>query len=116
MATRNSNYNGTLAPSAESDFFQGDPFFDQQDAKPEAPAEVRLWQAVVFQVWLDAFTTGEVIRGARPYEWDTIRAEARRWLLLDFGDVIVHIFGPAERQYYQLEQLWSKAPQVVRIQ
>ena len=38
------------------------------------------------------------------------------WLLLDFGDVIVHIFGPAERQYYQLEQLWSKAPQVVRIQ
>jgi ribosome-associated protein len=38
------------------------------------------------------------------------------WLLLDFGDVIVHIFGSAVRQLYQLEQLWSKAPQVVRIQ
>lgn len=38
------------------------------------------------------------------------------WLLLDFGDVIVHIFGPSEREFYQLEELWSRAPQVVRVQ
>lgn len=38
------------------------------------------------------------------------------WLLLDFGDVIVHIFALAEREYYQLDQLWSKAVPVVRIQ
>lgn len=38
------------------------------------------------------------------------------WLLLDFGDVIVHIFTPAEREYYQLGEQWSDAPLVVRIQ
>ena len=38
------------------------------------------------------------------------------WVLLDFGDLIVHIFAPRERQYYQLEKLWGKAVPVVRIQ
>lgn len=38
------------------------------------------------------------------------------WLLLDFGDVIVHIFSPAEREYYRLDELWSQAIPVVRIQ
>jgi len=38
------------------------------------------------------------------------------WLLLDFGDVIVHIFALLEREYYQLEKLWSQALPVVRIQ
>ncbi len=38
------------------------------------------------------------------------------WLLLDFGDVVVHIFAPLERGYYQLDELWSKAVPVVRIQ
>jgi len=38
------------------------------------------------------------------------------WLLLDFGDIIVHIFAPFEREYYQLDELWSQAVPVVRIQ
>lgn len=38
------------------------------------------------------------------------------WLLLDFGDVIVHIFAAAEREYYQLDTLWSEAVPVLRIQ
>ena len=38
------------------------------------------------------------------------------WLLLDFGDVVVHIFAPFEREYYQLDTLWSQASTVVRIQ
>ena len=38
------------------------------------------------------------------------------WLLLDYGDVIVHIFAPFEREYYQLDELWSQASTVVRIQ
>jgi len=38
------------------------------------------------------------------------------WLLLDFGDVIVHIFAPFEREYYRLAELWSEAIPVVRIQ
>jgi len=38
------------------------------------------------------------------------------WLLLDYGDVIVHVFAAPEREYYQLDKLWSKAKSVIRIQ
>ena len=38
------------------------------------------------------------------------------WILLDFGDVIIHIFGPKEREYYRLERLWSEAKTVVYLQ
>lgn len=38
------------------------------------------------------------------------------WLLIDFGDVIVHIFNTVEREYYQLDELWNQAKTVVRIQ
>ena len=38
------------------------------------------------------------------------------WLLLDYGDIIVHIFGPMEREFYRLERLWSGAPTVVYLQ
>ena len=37
------------------------------------------------------------------------------WVLLDYSDVIIHMFGPEERAYYGLEQLWAGAAQVVRI-
>jgi ribosome-associated protein len=38
------------------------------------------------------------------------------WVLMDYGDVVVHIFSPAQREYYDLEELWSAAHPVVRIQ
>lgn len=38
------------------------------------------------------------------------------WMLLDAGDVIVHIFGPMERDFYRLERLWGEAPTLVYMQ
>ena len=38
------------------------------------------------------------------------------WVLLDYGAVIVHVFTPPERDYYQLERHWSAARTVLRVQ
>lgn len=38
------------------------------------------------------------------------------WLLIDLGDVIVHIFSQAQRKYYGLDELWHKAKAVLRMQ
>jgi ribosome-associated protein len=38
------------------------------------------------------------------------------WVLLDYGEVIVHVFTTQEREYYQLEELWRAATPLVRIQ
>ena len=38
------------------------------------------------------------------------------WVLMDYGDLVVHVFAPEEREYYHLEQLWSQATVLFRIQ
>ncbi len=35
-----------------------------------------------------------------------------RWVLLDYGDFVVHVFHEEERDYYQLERLWADVPKV----
>ena len=42
----------------------------------------------------------------------TVRREGRaegRWILLDFGDLVVHVFHEEDRMYYSLERLWKDA-------
>lgn len=34
------------------------------------------------------------------------------WVLLDYGDVVIHLFQPEQREYYGLERLWRDAPRV----
>jgi ribosome-associated protein len=48
--------------------------------------------------------------GAKP-----LRREGRsegRWVLIDFGDLVVHVFHEEDRQYYSLERLWSDCPAI----
>ncbi|MDQ1576504.1 MAG: ribosome-associated protein [Microbacteriaceae bacterium] len=45
----------------------------------------------------------------------TLRREGRaegRWILLDFGDLVVHVFHEEDRMYYSLERLWKDCPVV----
>jgi ribosome-associated protein len=45
----------------------------------------------------------------------TVRREGRaegRWILLDFGDLIVHVFHEEDRMYYALERLWKDCPAI----
>jgi len=38
------------------------------------------------------------------------------WVLLDYGDVILHVFSTTQRTFYNLEQLWAAATPIVRLQ
>jgi ribosome-associated protein len=35
-----------------------------------------------------------------------------RWILMDYGDVIVHVFSQGTREFYDLERLWANAPKI----
>jgi len=48
--------------------------------------------------------------GAKPLRREG-RAEGR-WILLDFGDIVVHVFHEEDRMYYALERLWKDCPPV----
>lgn len=38
------------------------------------------------------------------------------WMLVDFGDIILHVFSPAQREYYRLEELWTEGKVVLHLQ
>ena len=55
----------------------------------------------------------EIERQAREHDRKPLRREGTKdtgWMLLDFGDVVVHAFTDEQRSYYGLERLWSDAP------
>jgi ribosome-associated protein len=54
--------------------------------------------------------------GQKPFGVEGIRVgegvEASRWVLIDYVDVVVHVFTDESRKYYDLELLWGDAPRV----
>ncbi len=45
-------------------------------------------------------------------EVDHIEGRATGWILLDYNDVLVHVFQPESRQYYNIERLWNDAARI----
>jgi ribosome-associated protein len=44
--------------------------------------------------------------------WHVAGKESAEWIVLDFVDVVVHLFGKMQRDYYDLELIWGAAPRV----
>ena len=52
----------------------------------------------------------EQLRGQGQRPWHVEGRQSLRWVLVDFVDVVVHIFGREAREFYALERLWGDAP------
>mgnify|MGYP001570357210 FL=1 len=61
--------------------------------------------------WLDVDLRDEGIRPTK-----TEGTPDSGWVLIDFGDAIVHLFSREQRAYYKLEELWAQGVSVVHIQ
>ena len=58
----------------------------------------------------DARSNGKIMPNGREGMAET------GWILVDFGDLIVHVFSPEMREYYKLEELWAEAHVVLHMQ
>lgn len=69
----------------------------------------RMLAALADQV-IDHMRSGFRVRGRK-------EGESREgWILVDYGDVILHLFSPDRRDYYRLEDLWGDGKVILRLQ
>ncbi|MBX3462020.1 MAG: ribosome silencing factor [Planctomycetes bacterium] len=68
----------------------------------------RQGQALAKELDLESKAT----RGRRRRNTGGLETEESNWVLLDFDDVVVHLFLPEARAYYALEELWADVPRV----
>jgi ribosome-associated protein len=62
----------------------------------------------------DGIVSGMRDEGVRPFGREG--TPASHWVLVDFGSVIVHVFTPPERDYYDLERHWAEAKTILRVE
>jgi ribosome-associated protein len=58
-------------------------------------------------------TADRIVEAARKYGTRAMHVEGTetgKWVVIDFVDIVVHLFVPTLREFYQLERLWSDAP------
>jgi ribosome-associated protein len=65
-------------------------------------------QAIATEIRKAAEINGARVRGLEGMD-------TARWVLIDLGDVIVHVFHREDREYYNIERLWSDAKVVERV-
>jgi len=71
-------------------------------ASGESERQVRGLASFIEKMMTTRYQTNPVVEGK----------ETANWILLDYGDIIVHIFRSDIRQYYALEKMWADAPQI----
>jgi ribosome-associated protein len=63
----------------------------------------------------DLLETLRIQQNIRPLSIEGAERSGSEWMLLDYGDVIVHLLSEETRRLYQLEELWNKASVVVKV-
>lgn len=71
-------------------------------------ASTRQAQALARELDLES----KALRGRRRRNTGGLETEASNWVLLDFDDIVVHLFLPEARAYYGLENLWADVPRL----
>jgi len=64
------------------------------------------------QVQAIAYAMEEYLKAKKLRPLGVEGQENGHWILLDYGDVVAHVFYQEDREYYQLEKLWADAPRV----
>lgn len=68
---------------------------------------------------IDALAQEIAIKAKKQVERTTVGVEGSAtsgWILIDLGDLVVHVFSQEQRVYYQLEDIWDRAHVVLRMQ
>ena len=66
---------------------------------------------------LQSLSSG-LVRDVKTHFHKTAQPQGRSdtgWIVLDYGDVVVHLLSPQQRDYYRLEELWSEGNVILRL-
>ena len=60
--------------------------------------------------------TEDAKKKANIMPWGTEGEPSGGWILVDFGELVVHVFSPEKRNFYNLEELWGDGHVILRMQ